>query len=181
MKWLLINPPIGVFYEAVVPPIGLAYLAAVLREAGHAVEILDINLWRWPEDEVRRRLAASDAGAFGITGLISQYSYNKWLADLLKQMHPDRAVVQGGMMVSAMPQIMLEESPGTDYIVVGEGEQTIVELSAALEGQRPIDSVKGLLYRNLAKPGEYQITGHRADMPNIDPLPYPAWDLVDIP
>src|SRR5206468_7953434 len=125
MKWLLINPPIGVFYEAVVPPIGLAYLASALRAAGHQAEILDINLWRWPEDEVRRRLAASDADVFGITGLISQYSYNKWLAGAIKQIHHDRPVVQGGMMVSAMPQIMLEECPGTDFIVVGEGEQTI--------------------------------------------------------
>src|SRR5438445_13718913 len=102
MKWLLINPPIGVFYEAVVPPIGIAYLASALRAGGHSAEILDINLWRWPEDEVRSRLAASDADAFGITGLISQYSYNKWLAELVKQLHPDCPVVQGGMMVSAM-------------------------------------------------------------------------------
>jgi len=99
MKWLLINPPIGVFYEAVVPPIGLGYLAAALRAAGHDVEILDINLWRWPQDEVRRRLAASDADVFGITGLISQYTYNRELADLIKEIHPHCPVVQGGRMV----------------------------------------------------------------------------------
>jgi radical SAM superfamily enzyme YgiQ (UPF0313 family) len=181
MKFLLINPPIGVFYEAVVPPIGLAYLAAVLRQAGHEAEILDINLWRWPEDEVRRRLAASEADAFGITGLISQYTYNKWLADLIKELHPERVVIQGGMMVSAMPQLMLEESPGTDFIAVGEGEQTIVELAEALEGHRPVERVKGLWYRDPAQPGATTTTGHRADMPDIDALPYPAWDLVDIP
>jgi radical SAM superfamily enzyme YgiQ (UPF0313 family) len=181
MKFLLINPPIGVFYEAVVPPIGLAYLAAVLRQAGHEAEILDINLWRWSEAEVRQRLAASDADAFGITGLISQYTYNKWLATAIKEVHPDRPVIQGGMMVSAMPQIMLEESPGTDFIVVGEGEETIVELAAALTGQRPLESVKGLWYRDPARPGEFVITDHRMDMPDINPLPYPAWDLVDMP
>jgi anaerobic magnesium-protoporphyrin IX monomethyl ester cyclase len=181
MKFLLINPPIGVFYEAVVPPLGLAYLAAALRQAGHDAEILDINLWRWPEDEVRRRLAASDADAFGITGLISQYTYNRWLAEVIKQLHPDRPVVQGGMMVSAMPQFMLEQSPGTDIVAVGEGEQTIVELADALDGRGAIEDVKGLWYRDPAKPGEFRITGHRPDMPNIEPLPYPAWDLVDIP
>ncbi len=181
MKFLLINPPIGVFYEAVVPPIGLAYLAAALRQGGHEAEILDINLWRWPEDEVRRRLAASNADAFGITGLISQYTYNKWLAGAIKWAHPDRPVIQGGMMVSAMPQIMLEESPDTDFVVVGEGEQTIVELAEALAGRRPLEGVLGLWYREAHKPGEYVITGHRPDMPEIESLPYPAWDLVDLP
>ncbi len=181
MKVLLINPPIGVFYEAVVPPIGLAHLASVLRQAGHQAELLDINLWRWPEDEVRRRLAASDADAFGITGLISQYTYNRWLADLIKELHPDRPVIQGGMMVSAMPKIMLESSPGTDFIAVGEGEQTLVELADALDGHGHVEAVKGLWYRDPARPGEFVITGHRPDMPEIDSLPYPAWDLVDIP
>ena len=181
MKFLLINPPIGVFYEAVVPPIGLAYLAAALRQAGHQAEILDINLWRWPPDEVRRRLAASDADAFGITGLISQYTYNKWLADTIKEEYPDRPVIQGGMMVSAMPKIMLEESLSTDFVVVGEGEQTLVELADALEGHRPLQSVKGLWYHDPAQPGKLIVTGHRPDMPDVDPLPYPAWDLVDIP
>lgn len=181
MKFLLINPPIGVFYEAVVPPIGLAYLAAALRQAGHQAEILDINLWRWPEEEVRRRLAVTDADAFGITGLISQYTYNKWLVTAVKEAHPDRPVIQGGMMVSAIPQIMLEESPGTDFIVVGEGEQTIVELAESLEGKRSVESVKGLWYRNSTRLGEFIVTGHRPDMPDIDSLPYPAWDLVDIP
>ena len=180
MKWLLINPPIGVFYEAVVPPIGLAYLASALRAAGHDAEILDINLWRWPPDEVRRRLAASDADIFGITGLISQYSYNKELAGIVKELHPTKPVVQGGMMVSAMPQIMLEESPGTDYIVVGEGEQTVVEMSDALAAGRSLKDVRGLWYRDPTKPGAYVITGHRPDMPDIEDLPYPAWDLVDI-
>jgi radical SAM superfamily enzyme YgiQ (UPF0313 family) len=138
--------------------LGLAYLAAALREAGHQPEILDINLWRWPEPEVRRRLAASDADAFGITGLISQYAYNKWLAELLKELHPTRVVVQGGMMVSAMPKIMLEESPGTDIIVIGEGEQTLVELADALENRGPLDQVKGLLYRDPAQPDQLIMT-----------------------
>jgi anaerobic magnesium-protoporphyrin IX monomethyl ester cyclase len=181
MKFLLINPPIGVFYEAVVPPLGLAYLASALRQAGHQVEILDINLWRWPESEVRRRLAASDADAFGITGLISQYSYNRWLAEVLKELHPTRVVVQGGMMVSAMPRIMLEESPGTDIIVVGEGEQTLVELADALEDRRPLDHIKGLWYRDPAQPDHFIITEPRPDIREIAALPYPAWDLVDIP
>ena len=181
MKFLLINPPIGVFYEAVTPPIGLAYLASSLRAAGHDAEILDINLWRWTDDEVRDRLKTSDADVFGITGLISQYTYNLELAALLKELHPDRPVVQGGMMVAAMPRIMMEESPHTDFVAVGEGERTIVELADALEGQRPIASVDGLWYRDPAKPGEFIVTGHRADIPDIDTLPYPAFDLVDIP
>jgi len=82
-------------------------------------------------------------------------------------------LILGGGLISSEPELMLETlSP--DYLVVGEGEATIVELLNALQTGTPIDNVAGLVYRGTD--GQLKRTGERRPIEPLDDLPYPDFD-----
>jgi anaerobic magnesium-protoporphyrin IX monomethyl ester cyclase len=69
---------------------------------------------------------------------------------------------------------------GADFVVLGEGEQTLAELIGVLSGRddRPLESIIGLTYRP-DQSDRFVTTGRRPEIKNLDGLPFPAWDLVD--
>jgi anaerobic magnesium-protoporphyrin IX monomethyl ester cyclase len=66
---------------------------------------------------------------------------------------------------------------GADFILKGEGELTLLELINCLEKEQPLNSVDGLIYRQN---DETTINSPRKVLQNLDELPFPAWDLVDM-
>ena len=175
------------------PPVGIAYVAASLREAGHDVSILDsqgealeqytpldadgLMLRRGLTDEqMLARLGDADLIGFGLT--FSQ----DWLParELIKKIraaHPRATLVAGGEHFTAEPVGALETSP-LDYVLEGEGDRVICDLVEHLEGKRPIDEVAGCWHR--AADGEIRRTCGKVRMRDIDELPWPAWDLVPV-
>ena len=130
MKILLLNPPVREWAKPNCFPSGLGYLSSVLLEAGHQVEVLDINGHRYSKSEVEAKIAASDADVFGVGGLITVYKYIKWLIQIIKRHHPNKIVIGGGSSASSIPRTFLERTEA-DIAVIGEGEATVVELMRA--------------------------------------------------
>ncbi len=192
----LIRPPILVPKWSdsgpVTPPIGPAYLAASLRQAGHETVILDsvgespFQITPLYDDKflaigltnaqiVERVLP--ETNLIGVSCMFSQ----DWpaiydLIALLRRKHPDIQIVVGGEHVTAVREATLESCPEIDYCVLGEGEQTLIDLVQSLEQHSPIDQVAGLLYRD--KDGRCQAGAVRPRIADIDSIPRPAWDLV---
>jgi radical SAM superfamily enzyme YgiQ (UPF0313 family) len=97
------------------------------------------------------------------------------LAELCKK-HSQAKVVVGGVHVSAIPEFIIEVySDVIDCIVVGEGEETLLELVDVYMHKRDISAIKGLVYRN----GDRIIrTPFRPYVDNLDSIPFPARDLI---
>lgn len=137
MRVLLVRPPRRDPLDAglTVPPLGLAYIGASLREAGHAVEILDalaLDL-SWPELE--RRLAASRPDVLGLSAM-SPMADVAARAARLGRPYAGR-IVLGGPHATAARETVLDELPELDAAVVGEGERSAVDLLAWWErGER---------------------------------------------
>ncbi|HED66520.1 MAG TPA: B12-binding domain-containing radical SAM protein [Planctomycetes bacterium] len=195
MRIQLIHPPVYLNVHAMTAlrpslPLGLAYIAAVLREAGHEVSLLDAvaeaptqvtadrhlhRLGLTPEEIVERLDEGADA--FGLTNMWSfSWPLVRALIEGIKERFPDKPLVCGGEHFTALPEHSIETAP-IDYCVLGEGEETAVRLFAALEAGDSVDDIPGLAY---AKDGEVVRTGRQARRRNLDELPWPAWDLVDI-
>jgi radical SAM superfamily enzyme YgiQ (UPF0313 family) len=177
-------------------PLGLAYLAAALEQAGHAVTVLDAvglapdrrqRYFRgWlvglPDDELVVRLPA-DAPVLGVSVLFT----HEWPAAVrllaaLRRARPDALLVVGGEHVTAMPEFCLLTS-AADVAVLGEGEETLVELLAARRAGRPLDGVPGLAFREPAPPGSLprvRVNPRRARRREVDALPRPAWRHFDV-
>lgn len=174
MKVLLINPTIREWAKPNVVPLGLGYLASVLRGSGHEVEIMDINAYRWPKEEVEERIKSATFDVAGIGAIVTVYKYVKWLAGVIKKHHGDKKLVVGGSVGTSIPHIILAKT-AADAVCIGEGEVTILELMDAFAGKREMASVNGIWFRG--KDGLAQATKPRGPIEDTDTLPLPAWDL----
>ena len=157
-------------------PMGLACIAGSLREAGHEIEVLDLDINREYEGNTEECIRNINADVVGIGGLITTYTESKRLTQMVKHYHPETQVLIGGRMAASSPELWLEKTPA-DYIVEGEGEVTTVELLRALELGEDLVDVKGIWYR---EEGKYIRTLPRKYIPDLDSLPRPAYDLFDI-
>ena len=174
MKILLINPPIREWAKPNVLPLGLGYLASVLRNSGHEVRIMDINAYRWTPEEVQEKIKNADYDVVGIGAIVTAYSYVKWLIETLRQYHPLKKILVGGSVGTSIPHIILEKT-SADIICVGEGEDTIVELIDAIQSTSDLSQVDGIWFRG--EDGSICKNNKRAPTENIDKIPLPAWDL----
>ncbi len=174
MKVLLINPPIREWARPNVLPLGLAYLASVLRDESHEVEVLDMNAYRWTPEVVEKKIRDADFDVAGIGAIVTVYKYVKWLVGVLKKHHPAKKVVVGGSVGTSIPHILLDKTE-TDIACIGEGERTVVELLKALEANEDLSGVDGIWYRDEG--GKIVKTGARVPIEDLDKVPLPAWDL----
>lgn len=149
----------------VLPPMGIAYIAGVLRDNGHNVRIIDFNV----SDE---KVNFSDFEIVGISSDTSRYKSALRLAREAKQ--SGCTVVMGGPHVSYMDAEALNTGM-CDFVVRSEGEETMTELANSLPGG-DISTVKGI---SFLKNGKIHRTGDRGFIQNIDDL-VPARDLLDM-
>lgn len=195
MKVTLINPPtlltlrnIGTMKPSL--PLGLAYIAAAARHAGHDVRVLDaialapheteqsgplMRIGAGPDDIVAR--IPADTEVIGVSCLFSfLWPLVRELVHRIREAFPDVLIVCGGEHFSALTDRSLAEAP-IDVIVVGEGEETFVELLDALtRGDRRFDRLAGLAYRRA---GVAHHTPRRARSRAVDDIQPPAWDLFN--
>jgi len=172
---LLIHPPYE--WQEKSPPLGLAYIAAVLEDAGFNVIILDMDVMGLKLDEIEQQIKIHNPGIIGISCMTLQAKRTIEIAKIAKKVDASVPIVVGGAHASALPEEML--NPGfVDYVVIGEGELTMKELVQKIFGGniKP-DEIQGLAFR---KSGKIVKTKPRPLIPNLDDLPFPAWHLLPI-
>ena len=125
------------------PPLGVAYVAASLQEAGHAVQVLDCTFLR--RDDALRKALAAKAEVVGIYCMATMTQDCLWFAEHLRG-HCG-LLVAGGPLPTCDPGAFLEHF---DVVVRGEGEQTMCEVLSAHESGSDVSSVAGVVCRQRA-------------------------------
>ena len=172
MKILLVNPSYHDVYRTfdfVLPPLGLAYMAAVLTENDYDVNIVDLNA-----NQDQQGIIDNSWDLVGITLDTSRYYKGMKYARMLKS--KGTKVVVGGPHASFMADEILG-SGSADFVVRGEGEQAVLELVSALTEKGNLEQIKGLSYIS-----DDQII-HNDDRlypDDLDSLPFPARHLLDM-
>lgn len=193
----LVRPPALVARHsaqgALTPPIGYAYLAGSLLEAGHEVTIVDavgeapfkstplfdnkIMASGLLKDEIVN-LIPEHTDFIGVSCMFSQdWPYAKQVIDSIRACFPDVTILAGGEHIIAMPEFVLETCPAIDYCILGEGEETLVALVNNLNASLPDEEINGIAYM---RDGDFIKTPPRARIRNIDDIPLPAWHLVPL-
>src|SRR5512135_798840 len=145
MKILLLLPRIAPNTN---PPLGLGYIASVLRKNKVDVEILDPTFGA--RDEVLRRLARTDYDVLGVSAYTMNYRLGLEFARFAKSQNKHCRVVFGGVHPTILPADVAKEDE-VDVVVVGEGEETTLELLNAFKNNLPLETVKGLVFRTGEK------------------------------
>lgn len=179
MRVLLVNPsyPFEEFPRLLVT---LPYVASALRAEGHEVEILDLLLSRTTPEKIARRMAQVRPQVVGITSVTLNHHIAEDIARAVRAVDPDVPIVMGGPHVSfEIEGSFAALGDALDYIAIGEGEHTMVELVRALGGRGDARDVRGLAARDRAT-GKIARNAPRALEDDLDTLPEPARDLVPL-
>ncbi len=173
----LINTPVRLAWDASFLPIELAYIATALRDAGRTVEVLDFNLSRPDTAAACRSIAEPKPRYVGITGMAIQFGLVREYARLAKECVPGVTVIVGGRL-TAVPELIMSD-PNVDVAVVGDGEETVVELLDCLDAGADLRSVAGIVFRDEGT-GAIVETPARPFERDLDKFGQPAYDLFDI-
>jgi anaerobic magnesium-protoporphyrin IX monomethyl ester cyclase len=163
--------------EEEIPGIGTLVLAAVLREKGHGVHLIDGKRTGTAPETVATQVLACRPDHVGISATTISIHNAARIAAAVKAARPEVVVTVGGPHVSAVPERTLEAFAGFDYGVVGEGEISYPLLLARHAAAADPSDVPGLVWRDAdrvrANPRAPYLDGGA-----LDQLPEPAWDLV---
>jgi len=175
MKILVFMPKYGNGNEidyAYIFPVGLAYISATLKSAGHTVTCINLNHHAGDTEQiVRAHLATAPAYDMICTGgLSSHYAQMKRIVSGIRISGANSIVVLGGGLVTSEPELIFN-ALHPDFVVLGEGEETIKELALALEQQRDTSAIAGIGYRGAD--GRFVKTVSRDPIMDLDAVPWP--------
>jgi len=159
------------------PLIGVAYIAAYLRERGIDVDILDATALEVSYEGVVEYVSYHNFDFVGITSIAATHQSALRHLREIKDAHPDIVTIIGGPHATALDKELVREHDFVDYLVRGEGEITAFELIDTVWKGGDVSQVKGVTYR---KDGEVLSTPPRPVIEDLDILPYPALDLMPL-
>jgi len=153
-------------------PLGLGYIAAVLKKEGYKVSIVDLTLEDVNYDNVIERLRNIGPDLVGITALSYEYIQVKKMASLLNK-NIQCKIVLGGHLPLYNYKLVLEKT-NVDICVIGEGELTIVDL---LNNISSLEKVKGIAYKENE---QVKLNEARELINDLDTIPFPAYELFEM-
>jgi anaerobic magnesium-protoporphyrin IX monomethyl ester cyclase len=159
MKILLLNPPHPAIGSRIprehLPPLGLLSVGGPLLDSGHQVRLIDVEFGPMPVARVvsEAKDYGPDAILIGHSGSTSGHPGAMRFARALRAALPHAWMIYGGVFPTYHWAQIMEFEPAIDFIVRGEGEETIVRLVMALERGDSIEAVAGIVFRANATPG----------------------------
>ena len=161
-------------------PTGHAYIASALMKAGHEVEVYSQDIHHYPDEHLTNYLNKNKFDFVSVSIIGGYYQYSKLLS-ISKAINEsinrnNFKYILGGHMASPEPEYFLKKAQA-DFVVIGEGEETIVELIKTIKTNSSLKNVKGIAYRI----GEFTYINERRPLiKDIDSILIPAYHLFDI-
>lgn len=184
MRVSLIYPPVGQVEDnsalkaqerhlGIFPPLSLCYVASVILEAGHEVDLVDANALRLDVADVVERVRRYEPDLLAFTVFTHSFHVNlSWIRDLKARL--DLPVLVGGQHVGLYPRETLSH-PTIDYGLIGEAESNLPALLRALETGGHLANVPNLCFR---RDGAVVINPSGPRDRNVDEIPLPARHLL---
>jgi len=177
MRILLVNPQMAKGWRPyTLPPVGLCYLKAGLVKAGFKdVKVLDAS--DFSIGKIRSYIKDYKPDVVGVTCFTEARHNSLDVARVAKEVNSSVTTMLGGVHPTFMYKQILENYGFVDIVVIGEGEETIVELAKSLS-TTTFEAPRGLAFRGLE--GECQISGSREKIKNLDSLPFPDYSDLQL-
>lgn len=195
-KILLFIPPALTFKDRLdvnpLPPLGLGYLGAVLENAGIEVKIVDCLMEGWSKrvevaeniirvglsfDEIEDIIRSCSPDIVGVNNLFTKQRENAHkIYELAKRVDRSIVTIAGGAHPTVLPELALSDK-NVDFVVLGEGEDTIIDLIKVIEGKSDISALDGVGYKEN---GQIRIIPKTRFIMELDRIPFPARHLLNM-
>jgi len=187
MNILLINPSlkqqsIGHYSDriektrGVYPSLGLLYIAAVLEQEGHHIELIDMDIEIDPQRKILHSLTCFKPEILCLHVMTWTFHQANEIAKLAKNTLPSISVIAGGPAITCTPETIMKYSV-FDYGVIGEGEKTIIELTRIINSRNDAIKTPGIIYRIN---NQLLLSEQRPLIAALDTIPNPARHLVSL-
>lgn len=179
---LLLDPPHKIFsgLRMWTPSPGLMALAAYLEAGGMDVDLVDATTLDQPWSDLKVRLKKGSYSVVGVTCSAATFHFDAvYAARLVRRILPQTIIVGGGGHFTLNAEYVLQNTPEIDYMVLGEGEETFLELFKWLKDENSGTPcpVPGVMFR---WEGQIRTNSPRSLIPDLDSLPLPAYHKVDL-
>lgn len=161
-------------YMEPMPPVGIAYIAAVLREKGVDVSVMDAFARASSREEIGNKIREEEPDVVGISCLTPSANGVYKICKEIKNIDENIFVVLGNRHAEVFAKETIRKGIA-DAVVKGEGEYTMLKLVKKLENDGNLSDIDGIVFKNE---GELIDTGPGKPVKNLDELSYPAWDLL---
>ncbi|HJO63625.1 MAG TPA: cobalamin-dependent protein, partial [Desulfobacterales bacterium] len=181
MRFQLFVPPQGYVAQrwsegSSMPSLGILYLAAVLEKNGVEVDVVPADILGYDWEKITKRIESFKPEVVGVTTTTENRFDSFKLIQTAKKVNPNIVTVLGGPHISMAREDTLINVKDVDILVIGEGEDTVVDLIRALEAKENVSKVKGIFFRD--DQGKVCYSGDRESIRNLDTLPFPARHLI---
>jgi anaerobic magnesium-protoporphyrin IX monomethyl ester cyclase len=176
MRILLVRPVSNkTFFH--IPNLGLGYLSARLKKAGHEVRILDCAKLGYSLADFRQFISRTGYDAVGVQVLTNDYTPARTMFEIVKRHDEKIVTIAGGPHISGLPEYTLRTQPAIDYGFCGEAEIGLPLLCEYLSGSRRtrLADIPGLVYRG----GDGIRVNAQGRIGDLDSLDLPDWDQID--
>jgi anaerobic magnesium-protoporphyrin IX monomethyl ester cyclase len=176
MRVLLVHPfcPLE---EIPSPPLGIGYLAAALESNNVEVKVLDLVVFPYSKASLEKVLMEFQPNIIGATAVTMTFNDAIRVITDAKSISPDITTVMGGPHISFCAEETMREYPALDLAVIGEGDETVVELTDALESEADLSRIRGIGYREGTN---IHFTEARPPSIDVNTLPFPARHLLPL-
>jgi len=158
-------------------PLGPAYLAAVLKKNNIDVQIYCQDVFHYTNDELSKYLEENEFILIGVGFLAARFKETiELLCNNINKYKKNAWLILGSHGPSPIPEYILKTTRA-DIVVVGEAEETIVELAKCKISNGNLSKIKGIAY---SENNEMIINERRQPIKNLDLIPFPEWSLFPI-
>lgn len=176
MKILIINVSLRPNSPVKFFPIGLGYIATAIKHAGYEFELLDIDAYRYSDEYIEQYIKDHDFDVVCMGCIVTGYKIIKNLSLTIKKYHPQSKVIVGNSVATTIPEILLTRT-GADIAVMGEGDETIVDLLDTLAAGGELEKVAGICY---LKNGQLLQTPERPYIKDVSAIPFIDYSLFPV-
>jgi anaerobic magnesium-protoporphyrin IX monomethyl ester cyclase len=176
MKILVINISLRPEARLRLLPVGLGYVVSAMKRAGFEFDLLDLDAHPQPPEKTEAYLRTHQYDVVAMGCIVTGYRYVKWLCHTIKSAFPKTTIVVGNTVAQSILRTLLSKTEA-DIAVMGEADETIVELLGRLQTSGNLEGIRGIWYRQkdeiIAQPP-------RPVIEDVDQIPTPDWDIFDI-
>lgn len=175
------------------PSLGLAFIAGALNREGHVIQVVDAmaeapdQYIAFKDDIVLNGLTEvqiadlvdPETHVIGLSLMFSgNWLHNRKLIDYLGKRFPNATIIAGGEHLTAAPEFCIEQTQSLHICICGEGEDTVVEVTRAIEHKTDLSAVEGIVYRN--EQNKPVSSARRARIRAVEEVAWPAWQFFPL-
>lgn len=157
-------------------PVGLAYIVTAAYNAGFEFDLIDMDIDYLSYQDLEKLLLEKKYDIYAFGAIVSSFKIVKEISEIIRKANPNGKIIAGNSVASSIPQTLMEHTE-VDIGVMGEADETIVDLLNAFKNKTDLKYVKGIFYK---EDGDVKYNERRPVESNLDNFGFPRWEIFDI-